>query len=258
MPGQGVTVMRDLPYAPGSRHALDIYRPATPDGSIMVFLYGGTWRTGTKEMYAFVGRAFAERGITVVVPDYRLYPDVTFPDFLTDNALAVAWTAQRAAALGAEPARLFVVGHSAGAYNAAMLALDPRFLGAARLSRARLAGVAGLAGPYDFLPIDDPDVMPVFASAADNLAATQPVSFADGSNPPLLLLTGADDRVVKPRNTTSLANRVGLAGGPVQSRVYPGIGHIGILTALTPLFAGRAAVRDDLLAFIGSHRAAAC
>ncbi|GAC1339611.1 MAG: alpha/beta hydrolase [Acetobacteraceae bacterium] len=250
----GVSVQREIAYAPGPRHGLDVYRPEQVSGKLplVVFLYGGSWRTGDKAMYPFVARPLARRGAVVVVPDYRLYPEVAFPEFLDDNARAVAWAAAHAAALGADPARIFVLGHSAGAYNAAMLALDPRWLQRAGLAPNRLAGVIGLAGPYDFLPITDPDVIPVFAPVQDG-PASQPITYVDGHNPPMLLAAGTDDTTVRPGNTERLAARIRAAGGPVEDTLYPGIGHIGAITAFAPLFADRAPVLDDVWAFIRRH-----
>jgi acetyl esterase/lipase len=199
-----------------------------------------------------VALPLAWRGAVVVVPNYRLYPQVRFPAFLDDCAEAVAWAMAHAAALGADPGAVFVVGHSAGAYNAAMLALDPRYLARAGTSRARLAGVAGLAGPYDFLPITGADIKPVFAPVQDG-PASQPISYVDGHNPPLLLLAGTADTTVLPRNTLSLAAKVRAAGGAVASRLYPGIGHVGLITAFAPIFAGRAPVLDDVWDFVRAH-----
>ncbi len=252
--GEGVTVERGIAYGDGPRRMLDIYRPGTAGPHpLVVFLYGGSWRTGNRGTYAFVATPLAARGAVVVVPDYRLYPEVAFPDFLHDNAQAVAWAVAHAGALGADPHRVFIVGHSAGAYNAAMLALDPRWLAQAGLDRVRIAGMVGLAGPYDFLPITDPDIIPVFAPVGDG-PASQPVSYVDGHNPPLLLLAGDADRTVRPVNTRSLAARVAAAGGPVQSRIYPGLSHVGIVTAFTPLFRWRAPVLDDVWRFITAQR----
>ena len=256
VPSHGVTVTRDIAYADGPRHRLDIYRPPGEgkQAPLVVFLYGGSWRTGDKGMYPFVALPLAARGAVVVVPDYRLYPEVAFPAFLDDNARAVAWAADHAAELGADARRLFIVGHSAGAYNAAMLALDPRFLAAAGSDRRRLAGVVGLAGPYDFLPITGEDIKPVFATVGDG-PLSQPVSYVDGRNPPMLLLAGEADTTVNPRNTLSLAGKVRAAGGAAEAHILPGVGHIGILTAFAPLFRNRAPVLDDIWAFISRQAA---
>ena len=248
-----MSVEHDVAYGTGPRMTLDVYRPARPTGPLVVFLFGGSWRTGDKSIYPFVARPLASRGAVVVVPNYRLYPEVRFPDFLDDNAAAVAWAVRHARELGSDPQSVYVVGHSAGAYNAAMLALDPQYLERAGVGRDRLAGVVGLAGPYDFLPIVDPDVIPVFASVDDG-PVSQPVNYVDGHNPPLLLLAGEDDTIVRPRNTTSLARKVAAAGGPVESRLYPGVAHIGIVTAFAPLFSGRAPVLDDVWLFIQHQR----
>ena len=215
---------------------------------VAVFIYGGNWRTGAKEIYPFVGQALAQRGILTFVPDYRLFPEAPFPGFVEDCARATTWALAHAAGYGGDPRRVFVVGHSAGAFNAAMLGLNPAFLAAAGSSRDRLAGVVGLAGPYDFLPIQDQDVREVFANVDG--PASQPITYADGRNPPMLLLTGVDDTTVYPRNTLSLAARIRQLGGPVESKVYPNLAHIGLITAVTPLFRRRAPVLDDIVSFI--------
>lgn len=258
VPDGGARVTRDVAYEEGPSqrgraHTLDIYQAAKPSGPLVVFLYGGSWRMGDKSMYPFVALPLAARGAVVVVPNYRLYPAVAFPDFLQDNADAVAWALRHAASLGADPRQVFVVGHSAGAYNAAMLALDPTYLARAGVERAMLAGMVGLAGPYDFLPITGPDIIPVFAPVNDG-PLSQPVHYVDGRNPPLLLVAGMDDTIVRPQNTVSLAAHVQAAGGPVESKLYPGIGHIGLVTAFAPLLQGRAPVLDDVWTFIERHR----
>lgn len=254
VPSNGTSVTRDVRFAEGARGTLDIYRPAAAGTApLVVFLYGGSWRMGNKSIYPFVATPLAQRGAVVVVPDYRVYPEVAFPDFLRDNARAVAWAFEHAAELGADPRAVFVVGHSAGAYNAAMLALDPKWLAAEGVDRKRLAGVVGLAGPYDFLPITGRDIIPVFAPVSGG-PLSQPITFADGHNPPMLLLAGDADTTVQARNTSSLAARIGELGGPVESRVYPGVGHIGIVTAFAPLFQGNAPVLDDVWRFITARR----
>ena len=253
VPSDGATVTRNVAYEPGPEHTLDIYHPAHPSGPLVVFLFGGAWQTGDKSMYPFVALPLAARGAVVVVPNYRVYPQVSFPGFVQDNADAVAWAVRNAAALGADPHRVFVVGHSAGAYDAVMLAVNPTYLAAAGTERGALAGVVGLAGPYDFLPIQQADIIPIFATVGDG-PLSQPIHYVDGRNPPLLLMAGIDDTTVLPRNTESMAAAVRAAGGPVESRLFPGIGHIGLVTAFAPLFQGRAPVLDDVWTFIERHR----
>lgn len=251
---EDVSETADVRYAAGERHTLDVYRPRRSGGGLplVVFIYGGGWNSGSKSTYEFVARPLVRRGMVVVVPDYRLSPQVEYPAFLEDNALAVAWAFAHAARLGADPSRVVLVGHSAGAFNAAMLGLDPRWLVAAGASRDRLAGVAGLAGPYRFLPSRDPDVIPVFG--ADNTPAHEPYAFADGRGPPMFLAAGTEDTIVMPRNTTELAARIGARGGRVTTRLYPGVGHVGLITAFAPLFQGRAPVLEDVAGFVGDAR----
>lgn len=266
VPTGDVVATTGLAYGEGPRRRLDIYRPlASPRGAasprpLVVFLYGGNWRTGDRADYRFVATALAARGIVVVVPDYRLFPEAAFPGFVEDAAAAVAFAAARATEFGADPRAVFVAGHSAGAHIALLLALDPGYLARAGYDRTRLAGAIGLAGPYDFDPAAYPDTRPVFAPAADP-RLTQPITFADLAGqpgaPPLLLLHGTADRTVLPRNTTALAARVRAAGGRAETALYPDLGHAGILLALTPWFAGRAPVLEDMLRFVAAEAARA-
>ncbi len=247
-------VTHDVAYGTDPRQKLDVYRP---DGDarlpVIVFFYGGSWNAGSKATYPFVAATLARRGYVVVVPDYRLYPQVRFPAFLQDCARAAAWTQAHLREIGGDPDQVFLMGHSAGAYNAIMLALDAHYLAEAGTSRSRLAGAIGLAGPYDFLPITGPEVRAVFAPVDDG-PASQPVTYVDGHAPPLLLLAGTADETVRPRNTEALAARVRAAGGQVEEKLYPGVGHIGLVIAIAPVFQGKAPVLADVDAFVAAHR----
>lgn len=253
VPLWGLTVVRDLAYGTHPRHAMDVYRPLTPGGRlpVLVWFYGGAWQSGRRQDYRFVAAALARRGMVVAVPDYRLNPEVRYPDFLHDAAAAVATVRHHAAGWGGDAGRIILAGHSAGAYIAAMLTLDRRWLGA----REGIAGAVGLAGPYDFLPIHGPEVRAVFAAAPD-WAQTQPVSHADGSAPPLLLLHGSHDRVCDPRNSLSLAGRIRAAGGVAEALLYPRIGHVGIVLGFVPWLA-RCATLPDLERFVNGSLSAA-
>jgi acetyl esterase/lipase len=210
-----------------------------------VFFYGGSWNSGTKSGYSFVGRALATRGFLVAIPDYRLVPQVRYPAFLEDGAAAVDWTEAHAAKLGGDPKRLIIAGHSAGAYNGAMLAYDRRWLGS---KQPAVRGFIGLAGPYDFLPFTDPASRAAFA-ATEDVASTQPVAFVQKGSPPAFLATGAKDRTVLPRNSDVFATRLRDVGSYVVRRQYANVGHVGILTAIARPLRGRASVLDDMAAF---------
>jgi acetyl esterase/lipase len=254
--GASKLVARDLAFAGGERGKLDLYAPRNAAAGarlpVIVFFYGGSWSSGVKEGYGFVGRALAAQGFLVAIPDYRLVPQVRFPGFVEDGAAAVKWVRANAARFGGDPDRLVLAGHSAGAYNAAMLALDPQWLGP---DRAAVKGFAGLAGPYDFLPLDDPSTIAAFGQARDS-KATQPISFAGAGDPPALLLVASDDRLVFPRNSIGLAARLRQSGVPAEVKTYPGLGHVGILTAIARPLRGKAPVLRDLGEFARSVTAA--
>ncbi len=241
---------KGVPYGEGPRRTLDIYGPNKPGPHpVVVFLYGGGWDSGSKDIYAFVGGPLAANGFVAVIPDYRLYPEVRFPGFLQDCAAAVAWTRASIGRYGgAGP--VFVMGHSAGAYNAAMVGLDGQWLGGAGLSRADLRGVIGLAGPYDFLPLHSEELKAIFGPQ-DQLARTQPINFVDGHAPPMLLLAGADDSTVDPGNTARLAARIRSAGGVAEERLYPGIGHLELIGSIGQPLRFLAPTLRDCLAFMG-------
>ena len=241
-------------YGPGERGRLDIYRPRGPAMAgqpVVVFLYGGSWNSGRREDYRFLGEALAAAGIITVIPDYRLYPEVTYPGFLEDNARAVAWVFAHIGHYGGNPQNIFLMGHSAGAYNAAMLALDPRWLAAQGLSPSRLRAWIGLAGPYDIYPIGYRNIRPIF-HYPDYPARSQPIDFAaEGSHIPVFLGAARHDHLVDPkRNTDGLARELQRAGTPVVLRHYTGVGHETLIGAFARPLRWMAPVRRDVLQFI--------
>jgi acetyl esterase/lipase len=247
-------VLAGAAYGASPRQELDVYAPsgaASGGLPVIVFFYGGSWNSGAKEDYAFLATALASQGFLTIVPDYRLVPSVRFPSFVEDCAAAVRWAEQHAAEHGGDPTRIVLMGHSAGAYNAMMLALDAQYLRAAGVDAAHVRGAAGLAGPYDFYPFDVDASRNAFGEASDP-QVTQPVRFVRGDAPPLLLLWGAEDTTVGPRNLQSLARGVREAGGRVETKIYPRVDHVGIMLALSRPFRGRAPVLADVTAFARS------
>ncbi len=241
-------VARGVAYGSDPRQTLDVYQPTATgrDRPVVVFFYGGSWSSGTRDGYQFAGRALAAQGFVVVIPDYRLVPQVRFPGFVEDGAAAVRWAEAHAEEFGGDGGRVVLMGHSAGAHIAAMLALDERWLGA---DRAAVMGLVGLAGPYDFLPLDPGAAQAAFGGWP-RPDETQPITFADAGDPPALLLTGAKDTTVRPRNSEALAARLTAAGVTARLVSYPDVAHIGILTALSEPFRGKAPVLADTAEFV--------
>ena len=217
---------------------------------VVVFFYGGSWNSGSRVDYRFVGEALASRGIVTVVADYRLYPQVRYPLFLQDGARAVAWTKAHIREFSGNPQRLYLMGHSSGGYNAAMLALDDEWLAAVGMSPKDLRGWIGLAGPYDFLPIENPEVRPVFFWP-DSPPQSQPINHVTRGAPPALLIAATEDDLVNPtRNTGGLASKLREAGVPVQDLYYSRPNHITLVATLSRPLRQLAPVLDQVVGFI--------
>jgi acetyl esterase/lipase len=247
---RGYALRTGVAYASLPRHKLDLYLPERGDGNapVVVFFYGGAWEGGSRQDYRFVGAALASRGVLTVIPDYRVYPEVVFPAFVEDGALAVKWVQDEISRFGGDGRRLYLMGHSAGAHIAAMLALNRQYVESAGGDMARVSGLIGLAGPYDFLPLKSATLKKIFGDPAPRL--TQPIDFVTGGAPPALLITGAADTTVKPGNSERLAGRLRAAGGHVEQVVYPGIGHGRLIGAFSPALANGVPVVEDVLRFI--------
>lgn len=250
VPTEGLSITRDIAYGAQPRQTLDLYLPAQPkDAPLIVFFYGGSWQMGDKKDYLFVAQALAARGYAVAIPDYRVYPQVKYPTFLEDGAQALVWLHAHGAQYGLNSQRMTLMGHSAGAYNAAMLTLNPSYLKQAGGKTEWIAAFIGLAGPYDFLPLTDPKLIDIFSPEADG-PLTQPITYAHKDAPRTLLLTGRDDRTVYPRNSRLLALRLASLGVDVTFREYPGVGHVGIALGLADSVHWNDQVMNDVAAFL--------
>jgi acetyl esterase/lipase len=257
----GVAVQSDIVFDAEHHLALDVYRPTNASHApVVVFFFGGSWKSGKREWYAWVGKTLAQRGMVVVIPDYRLWPAVKLDGFMQDGARAVAWAHAHAGDYGGDPDKLFVMGHSAGAHIGALLATDAHWLAAVGMRPRQLAGFIGLAGPYDFLPLKDADYIDMFGTTHEEQLRSQPVHFVDGDEPPMLLMQGTTDKIVWPRNAESLARELRQHNEPVEVKLYPDIGHLAILFSISRPFRGKAPALDDTVQFIQSqvaqHRSA--
>jgi len=243
-------------YGPEAWQRLDIYIPRERGDRrlpVVVFFYGGRWTTGKKEYYRFAGDAFAKQGYIAVIPDYSKYPRVHFPAFVEDGAKAMAWVYDHTADYGGNPDRIFVAGHSAGAHIGALLSANPAYLTRQGKERSAVVrGFAGLAGPYAFTP-DEPDLQDIFGPP-ERYPAMQVTTFIDGTQPPMLLLYGDADTAVRRFNLDRLETRIREKGGIVKSVIYPGVGHLWIVAALSWVNFRAPPVLDDMIAFFDSIR----
>ena len=240
-------------FAPELGLSLDIYRPqgsATRPAPVVLFFYGGGWQRGQREQYRFVGRRLAQQGVLAIVADYRTFPRAGFPAFVDDAALAVAWTRDHAGRYGGDPQRLFLAGHSAGAQIAALLGTDPRYLTRHGMRPDDLAGVIGLAGPYDF--VINGQYTKVFGPPAQWPQA-QTINFVDGDEPPFLLIHGDGDRVVESRDSVELDAKLRAAGGEARLLILPGGGHSAPLAGLYDPNRSPT-VLPAIVAFLGGQR----
>ena len=243
-------VARHVAYGSEPQQSLNIFRPKKFNGTLPVlfFAYGGSWNSGNADNYDFVGRAFAAQGYLTLVTNYRLLPESGYPDFVRDMALTLKFAHNHAAEYGGDGKQIYAVGHSAGAYNIALAALDPQYFIAAGAEKKWLKAVALLAGPYDFLPLDSAATIAAFGGEKD-LDATQPINFAGSDAPPMLLLHGTADTTVYPKNSRSLLRHLLAAGAHATLKEYQGVSHVGIILSLAKPLRGTAPTLADVVAF---------
>jgi len=252
---------RNISFDAKHHLALDVYLPAhagqltSVNAPIVVFFYGGDWTHGKRQWYRFVGTALAAQGVIAVIPDYRKYPQVTMDAFMRDGARAVAWARAHAAQLGGDSRAVFVMGHSAGGQIAALVATDPQWLAPYGLQPHDLAGFIGLAGCYDFMPIParEKNMLGTFGHTPAEQRRAQPVRFVTGHEPPMLLLQGTADTEVDPSNAISLDKAMRGKHEDVTLKLYPGVGHLALLFAMSRPFRDQAPTLDDILDFIHRH-----
>lgn len=248
-PSGGYTRDADVPFGAHARQRLDVYAPSDARAApVVVFWYGGSWRRGERAQYRFVAEALVRQGYVVMLPDYRLTPEARFPDFVDDAALAVAWAARNAARYGGDPTRIFAMGHSAGAYNAVLAALDPAYLAKFGAPDA-IKGAIGLSGPYDIAPLRGRTIDAAFGPAAVRPEA-QPATFARANAPPVLLIHGARDRLVPPEHAERLAGALRAVGARVETRIYPEVAHIDMVLGLSSRLKGDSPLLADIAAFV--------
>lgn len=253
IPSRDYQVTKDILYGNHDVQSLDIYQPKlrNHNNPVLIWIHGGAWQGGNKDLYTFIGEAFTSQNLIVVIPNYRKYPNL-FPDFLNDTAKAIAWTHANIERFGGNPDNFTLMGHSSGAHIALMLALNPKYLEQTQTPISAISSVIGLSGPYDFLPLTSPKLKEIFTPAKP-LALSQPIHFAHKNAPPILLATGLKDKRVDPSNSTRLAKRIEAVGGQIVLRNYPTYSHSDILVKLARPLRQDSGVYVDVLRFMQKH-----
>lgn len=254
----GAELKATIPTGAHPQQKLLVWGPETrdPDAAplpVLLFAHGGSWRNGDPADYGFVGRAFVPEGFVVVLAGYRLGPDGKYPAMLEDTASAIAWTKQEISAYGGDPDRIIVAGHSAGAYNVVMVALEEQWLGRRGLSTVDIAGVVGLSGPYDFVPLDSESTIASFGHVADP-QKTQPAEYVTGAAPPMLFIHGEEDTLVRPRNSRFLAQELEQAGASAQTIFRPEMDHNQPLISLAAPWRSRRDIAATIVRFARGPR----
>lgn len=249
-PSGGFEVMKNISFGDNPRQTLDIYQPKDPRANtpVLVFIHGGSWSEGSKDLYKFVGESFTSEGLTVVVPNYRLFPDMRFPDPVTDAAKAAAFTAKR------YPGRpLVLMGHSAGAYNVLMTGMDAKYLAAEGVTLCdTVSGIISLSGPTGIIPLEKEPYITIFPDrfTGEDAPLGQPVRPA----PPMFLMNGGKDTTVYPQNAEKLAEKISGQGGLAKAHIYPGLNHTDAVKVLSRYFDGDSTLKADIMTFIGSTK----
>jgi acetyl esterase/lipase len=249
-PSSSYQLAKDISYGEGARQILDIYAPNAPKSGapIVMFIHGGSWDTGSKDMYKFVGEAFASEGYTTVIPNYRLYPKAVYPAFINDTAAAIAFTSKR------YDSPVILISHSAGAYNAVMATADPQYLKAQGMDVCEtIAGTVGMAGPYGAFPMTDEPYITIFPGR--HTGDDAPVQMQLGPTPPLFLPIGDKDTTVSDLHSRELAEKITARGGKAEFKLYPGLSHTDMAKVLSKFFDKDATLKVDILAFIEANSA---
>lgn len=230
-PSGSYQLTTDVKYGEHPRQRMDIYLPRDQpyQQQVVVFVYGGSWESGDKSDFPFIAQAFTRLGYITVLPNYRLYPEVEFPEFIHDVAAAIGALPDKLPAQCPSADKLILAGHSAGAHTAALLATDARYLEQAGASLEQISAFIGLAGPYD-LPLDHEQVRDKFTQVEGNEA--NPVALATAQTPPTLLIHGLSDNIALPDHAERFKARLETLGIPVTLHLYPRRRHIDLVASL--------------------------
>ncbi len=229
----------DVAYGRGPNESLDLFVPneLVQGAPVLVFVHGGYWRSLDKADHSFVAPPFVAQGACVVVINYALCPAVTVPDIALQTAHALVWVARNIAAFGGDPARISVVGHSAGGHLAAMmLACDWSVFGA-DLSPNLVRQSVSISGLFDLGAIQQTPFLQSSLQLTDTQVqqaspAHWPTPRVVGGRGQLMALVGGDESSEFLRQNALIQQAWGPEVVPVCESL-PGLNHFSALEAMT-------------------------
>ncbi len=236
-----MTVIKDVDYVanidyPDGKDRLDLYIPKGATNAPVIFsLHGGALSQGDRAEETFVGRRFAAAGYLTVVTSYRLSPEVSHPAHVQDAAAAFAWVKRNIRQHGGDPNRIMVIGHSAGAYLAALLVTDPRYLAAHKLAPSDIRGIVPVSG---FFWVDKPGVAPdrpkdVWGPEPKVWMEASPARHLRSDLPPVLLIYTDGDEDWRRQQNEDMAAALRAAGHKdVTVRQVKGRTHMSVWTKM--------------------------
>lgn len=256
----GVSVSRNILYGDEPLQDLDLYYPKplaqamqaehsiSASYPMVVFVHGGSWESGSKEDYAFVGQSLAQAGYITAVINYRKAPEHVYPDYVEDTAKAIAWSYNNATSFHADPQRFAVVGHSAGAFNMMAAVSNSDFLAPYGMSPSDINAVVGIAGPYsyDFRKFGSASAFPADATPDE----VMPDRHIKGVQPPYLLLTAENDKTVYDQNTIRMTQALREYGATVENGEIKGASHATSIGAMAPPLRWVNNVRAQVLSYL--------
>jgi len=258
-------LFKNIAYGPKATQRLDVYVPdpalvVKPEAGYptLIFVHGGSWNSGDKELYAPAAQRLMPYGIAVVLVGYTLHPEATYRQQTTDMAKAITWTLDHIGKFGGNPKRVVAGGHSAGAHLTALALMDESWLKAEGHAATEACGYIGLSGPYDInaqMAFERANgrtgqLMTAVMEGEANFPAASPIAYARPGLPPILLLHGDKDETVPVGVAESFQAALAAAGTQSELRLYPRATHTGILfdaLAQTP-----ARLIEDLAGFTQS------
>jgi acetyl esterase/lipase len=253
-PSYEINIFADLIYYDGPdahpvKHRLDLFVPdGLVDIPVVFFVHGGSWSSGDKSAYSFVGRTFASQGFATVVINYRLSPAVSHPAHIEDVARAFAWVYKNIVRYGGNPEKIFITGHSAGGHLVALLALDEKYLQAHVLTPRTIKGAIPLSGVYDVTVIPPgTNYDAVFGTDPQVCLDASPITHVNFNEPPFLVIYAQFEYPTLDTQAQQFSERLKLNGNEVQLLEISGRDHIGLAASIgTPADA----TTEAMLAFI--------